>query len=62
MKTTILYLSGSGRKVEEFISDRRDDFPNIGILLSYWELQNQGRAIKRLKDHIEREMKHESES
>ncbi len=62
MKTTILYLSGAGRKIEECISERPEDFPNVGVLLSFWDLRKGGRAVKRLKTLTAKENIDESEA
>ena len=43
-----IFFSGENLKVEEFMASRPKDFPEAGILLSYWTLRNGNRCYRRM--------------
>lgn len=60
-KTTIMYLSGDGTFIEDYMKSRPKDFPNTGILLSFWTLRKEGRSKQRL-DKLIKETKNDKAS
>ncbi len=52
IKSTLIYFSGEGRVIEDFMVSRKDDFPAGGVLLSYWVLRKEKDSIKRMNNII----------